>query len=684
MASSKIKSVSRRIFAFLTGGILVYSLILFAIIYKNLNSGLEEYVEEELLKYKSVATGEVTYKIDTIYNTAEWVVEYVQARYQEGDVSEEYFNIACAEGINSFGAQTVYVVDTEGNQISSYEYGIAEKNEFMQQILRGDEIANIVVEDGEIYAIAGLPFKYEGKIAGAVIARMLAGGEDVVATVKDYTQCECTIFDGVVRDYTTLPGMLGTTIDDDTPIRRAEQGEETSKVAKIGSIVYITYYFPLTDVDGKFLTTLFLGKPLTVVQVVTNEIFTPLLIFTVILSVLLIMLILFLVSRIVIRPLRQVNKAVSNLSSGEADLTYRLPVKGNDEFAKLSKDVNTFIELLHGIITELNGAQDSLVEVSQSLGTSSQQSASATSQIMANIAGVKRQSENQALAVNETSEVLRNSEAKVQDLSTLIDSQAAGITESSAAIEEMLGNITSVTGSIRRMAESFRVLGGTVSDGKKKLGNVDNKVQQIAEESKLLIQANQIISQIASQTNLLAMNAAIEAAHAGEAGRGFSVVADEIRKLAEDSSKQSKNIYSKLKEISSSIKEVVVLSKASQTAFGDIVNHLDSTDIIIREIDNAMTEQESSSRHIFEALSDMKNQAVEVRDNSQEVRREIAGVTGDMTKVAEISTTILGSMDEMNAGAKQISQAAQSVSDLANETNDQIHVMNDKLGRFKV
>ena len=684
MASSKIKSVSRRIFAFLTGGILVYSLILFAIIYKNLNSGLEEYVEEELHKYKSVATGEVTYKIDTIYNTAEWVVEYVQARYQEGDVSEEYFNIACAEGINSFGAQTVYVVDTEGNQISSYEYGIAEKNEFMQQILRGDEIANIVVEDGEIYAIAGLPFKYEGKIAGAVIARMLAGGEDVVATVKDYTQCECTIFDGVVRDYTTLPGMLGTTIDDDTPIRRAAQGEETSKVAKIGSIVYITYYFPLTDVDGKFLTTLFLGKPLTVVQVVTNEIFTPLLVFTVILSVLLIMLILFLVSRIVIRPLRQVNKAVSNLSSGEADLTYRLPVKGNDEFAKLSKDVNTFIELLHGIITELNGAQDSLVEVSQSLGTSSQQSASATSQIMANIAGVKRQSENQALAVNETSEVLRNSEAKVQDLSTLIDSQAAGITESSAAIEEMLGNITSVTGSIRRMAESFRVLGGTVSDGKKKLGNVDSKVQQIAEESKLLIQANQIISQIASQTNLLAMNAAIEAAHAGEAGRGFSVVADEIRKLAEDSSKQSKNIYSKLKEISSSIKEVVVLSKASQTAFGDIVNHLDSTDIIIREIDNAMTEQESSSRHIFEALSDMKNQAVEVRDNSQEVRREIAGVTGDMTKVAEISTTILGSMDEMNAGAKQISQAAQSVSDLANETNDQIHVMNDKLGRFKV
>ena len=221
MASSKIKSVSRRIFAFLTGGILVYSLILFAIIYKNLNSGFEEYVEEELHKYKSVATGEVTYKIDTIYNTAEWVVEYVQARYQEGDVSEEYFNIACAEGINSFGAQTVYVVDTEGNQLSSYEYGIAEKNEFMQQILRGDEIANIVVEDGEIYAIAGLPFKYEGKIAGAVIARMLAGGEDVVATVKDYTQCECTIFDGVVRDYTTLPGMLGTTIDDDTPIRRA-------------------------------------------------------------------------------------------------------------------------------------------------------------------------------------------------------------------------------------------------------------------------------------------------------------------------------------------------------------------------------------------------------------------------------------------------------------------------------
>ena len=478
--------------------------------------------------------------------------------------------------------------------------------------------------------------------------------------------------------------MRGSVIADINPIRTAESGKKYEGKAVINGIGYVVCYFPLKAEDGKFLTTLWLGKPLVVIDHVSSAIFKPLI---AVMSVLVILFFAVLVSVIIfkiIKPLKRVGAAVNNLASGDADLTQRIEVHGNDEFAEISTGINIFIEMLHKIVSELNLAQKELTAIGIDLGTNSQESASATAEIMANIAGVRKQSESQAEAVSNTTTILGHSAENVNNLENLVEAQAAGITESSAAIEQMLGNISSVTSSVRKMADSFKELGITVSDGKTKLANVDGKVNEIAEQSKMLIQANTIIAQIASETNLLAMNAAIEAAHAGKAGEGFSVVANEIRKLAETSSAQSKNINTELKEISSSIKDVVSLSKDSQVAFGQIVTHLDSTDVIIREIDNAMSEQENASRQIFSALSDMRNQSIEVNEMSHQVKDNIVAVIKDMDTVSQISSIILGSMDEMTAGAQQISTATQGVSDLAASTKENIDVMDSKLKLFRV
>ena len=277
--------------------------------------------------------------------------------------------------------------------------------------------------------------------------------------------------------------------------------------------------------NGKFLTTLWLGKPLVVIDHVSSAIFKPLIAVMIVIVVLFFAVLVSVIIFKVIKPLKRVDAAVNNLASGDADLAQRIEVHGNDEFAEISTGINTFIEMLHKIVSELNLAQKELTAIGIDLGTNSQESASATAEIMANIAGVRKQSESQSEAVSNTTTILGRSAENVNNLENLVEAQAAGITESSAAIEQMLGNISSVTSSVRKMADSFKELGITVSDGKTKLANVDGKVNEIAEQSKMLIQANTIIAQIASETNLLAMNAAIEAAHAGKAGEGFSVVA---------------------------------------------------------------------------------------------------------------------------------------------------------------
>lgn len=683
---SKLSSVSTILVTAVSAGLLVFTVVLFVLISRYLTSGLESYFQGDLDEYSEVVIEEIKAQRKGLVNAQSELADTFETMYEStGSFSVAYMNSEIETTKRNLGIQELAVVDVNGKQISSKNYGDASKDsDVVQKALKGDA-AEKVEKDGQNVVVArAVPFKIGGKVAGVIFGKEVLTSQEFAEEMKRYTMCDFTIFDGEKRAYTTLAGMRGSVIADTNPIRTAESGKKYEGKAVINGLRYVVCYFPLKSEDGKFLTTLWLGKPLTVIDHVSSAIFKPLIVVTAVLVVLFFAVLISVIVFKVIKPLKRVGGAVKNLASGDADLTQRIEVHGNDEFAEISSGINIFIEMLQKIVSELNAAQKELTAIGIDLGTNSQESASATAEIMANIAGVRKQSESQSEAVSNTTNVLGRSADNVNNLEGLVEAQAAGITESSAAIEEMLGNISSVTSSVRKMADSFKELGVTVSDGKTKLANVDGKVNEIAEQSKMLIQANAIIAQIASETNLLAMNAAIEAAHAGKAGEGFSVVANEIRKLAETSSAQSKNINTELKEISSSIKDVVSLSKDSQVAFGQIVTHLDSTDVIIREIDNAMSEQENASRQIFSALSDMRNQSIEVNEMSHQVKDNIVAVTKDMDTVSQISSIILGSMDEMTAGAQQISTATQGVSDLAASTKENIDVMDSKLKLFRV
>ncbi|MCQ2240732.1 methyl-accepting chemotaxis protein [Treponema sp.] len=687
MANKKRKSsVSTIMIATIVLGLAVFSVVLFMMISRLLNRGLEDYFQGELENSSELFLREIKTEENNLVKVQTSLIGTLDSIYSElGSFPIEFVDTVVESACRSFDVDDLTVYDENLNLCNSASVASSiNKTEILNRALNGDTVLKVEKMGQDVKIVRAVPIKHGSYVTGVLVGMATATSQKFVERMKSLTGCDNTIFDGTTRAYTTLSGMRGSVIADPEPIRRAEQGNDFSGVTTIGGKKYVVYYFPMKNNEGKFLTTLWLGKELGIIDHVSAIIFKPLVSVTILLVLILLAILILIIYMRVIRPLKSVGGAMRRLASGDADLTIRLPVNGNDEFADISKNVNTFIIMLQTIVEELSAAQRSLTEIGQSLGANAQQSASATAQIMANIQGVRKQSENQSEAVANTTGVLGKSSTSMSALSELVENQSAGITESSAAIEEMLGNITSVTNSVHRMADSFNELGSTVSDGKNKLANVDGKVNEIAEQSKMLIQANQIIAQIASETNLLAMNAAIEAAHAGKAGEGFSVVANEIRKLAETSSTQSKNINAELKQISTSIKDVVSLSKDSQAAFAQIVTHLDSTDTIIREIDNAMNEQENASRQIFSALSDMRNQALEVSEMSREVNDGIVAVSRDMDSVSQISSIILGSMDEMTAGAQEISTASQSVADHATETRQNISVMQDKLGKFKI
>jgi len=205
-------------------------------------------------------------------------------------------------------------------------------------------------------------------------------------------------------------------------------------------------------------------------------------------------------------------------------------------------------------------------------------------------------------------------QAMMEQLNEHVEEQAASVTTSSAATEEMIANIQSVTDTLVKNAGSVKELEEASLAGHKSLSEVAADIKGIARESESLLEINSVMQNIASQTNLLSMNAAIEAAHAGESGRGFAVVADEIRKLAESSSQQSKTIGGVLKSIKESIDKITKSTGAVLGRFNAIETGVKTVAMQEGSILGAMEEQGQGSKQILKAVGSVNEVTHKVKE----------------------------------------------------------------------
>jgi len=219
--------------------------------------------------------------------------------------------------------------------------------------------------------------------------------------------------------------------------------------------------------------------------------------------------------------------------------------------------------------------------------------------------------------------------------------------------------------------------------GKVKLDGVSSVIAEIAAQSESLREANAVVSNIAARTNLLAMNAAIEAAHAGESGAGFSVVADEIRKLAESAAKQSRTIGGDIGEVQKNIGEMVGASDLLGQAFEKVSARIGETNNLVSELRSSMSEQREGSTQIFDVLESLRSVTREVKTGSDDITKETRSLVTAVDELRNSSEDIKKSMDEMAGTVETLEGDAGRTAEEVAAAEQTINAMGKAIEQFK-
>ena len=509
------------------------------------------------------------------------------------------------------------------------------RQEVVVTALKGEVYSGVMPGNEIPFALrAGAPIMLDGSVIGTVSIGLSLASEAFVDRIKEQSGLDVTIFKGDERHMTTLvkdgKRIIGTKLTNAAVVEAVLQRGETVEVeADLVGKPYRTLYWPIKNLKNEGIGMLFVGMPMGGLQAAKATAIRNSLIATVVIT-LVCVLVALVVSRMLSGPVQRITHFAESVASG--DLSQSLQIRSGSEIGRLSSALNAMVDALKARIA-LSDQQSALAKQETERAREATKVAEEATHRAEN---AKR--EGMLIAANQLESVVTVVSSVANDLSNFIkeaengsEEQAARMAETASAMGEMnstisevarnSGNASEMSTSTREQATQGSKIVASVVDSIHKVEDQSVKLkedmQSLLDNSKSIDEIMRVISDIADQTNLLALNAAIEAARAGEAGRGFAVVADEVRKLAEKTMASTNDVGKVINAIqacaNTSAEQVDITVKIttdatevashSGEALQEIVRMADATADQVRAIATAAEEQSASSEEINNSIS---------------------------------------------------------------------------------
>ena len=391
----------------------------------------------------------------------------------------------------------------------------------------------------------------------------------------------------------------------------------------------------------------------------------------------------FFIARRIVKPLNLMIDALHNISQGEGDLTIKLPVVGKDETGILSTYFNETISKLRNAIKNVSTGSFEMKTVGSDLESNMVSVSEFVKAITDSIEELRGHFKEQEKSVSETASAIEEVIKAIRALHEDIDRQLSVVQNSTASLDGMTKFVTSVEENIKGAQSTMQNLASATDSGRETLTQANNISQRISEASGSLIEASAVIQNIANQTNLLAMNAAIEAAHAGKAGKGFAVVASEIRKLAESSSAQGQKITTTLKNIIDEIELLASSASGAVEKFNYISNYSNEVHNAIESVVKVMDKQEENSTSIRDMIKNIGTTTSGVKYNSAEMLASSENILTQATQLDELTRVLRKTMDSIESQVDLINSATQESLEIAGKNKESIDGLVTEVGKFK-